>query len=161
MRLLLLLAMIAALALGACGGDSDDSTQPQSGREADGGSESDRVRATVDGLYDAMGDRDAEGVCDQLNEAAQEQVAKGGLPGSEGTTCVEGFQAFFEAAEEAGGLDTPDNAEVVDVKVDGDRATATVKFGPGQRGKIPLVKVDGEWKLEAVGANRPSSEASG
>lgn len=154
MRPLLLAAIAAALALGACGGDSDDGAQSQSGGEARAGSESDRARATVEALYEAMGDRDAEGVCDQLNEAAQEQIAKGGLPGSEGRTCVEGFQAFFEAAEEAGGLDTPDDAEVLDVKVDGGRATATVKFGPGQRGKIPLVKVDGEWKLEAVGANR-------
>lgn len=140
----LLVSILAALALGACGGDSSES-EPES--------EADRVRATVDALYEAMGDRDAEGVCDQLNAAAQEQIAKGGL-GSEGRTCVEGFEGFFEASEEAGGLDAPRNAEVVDVEVDGDRATATVEFGPGQRGDIPLAKVEGEWKLEAVGANR-------
>lgn len=153
MRPLLLAAIAAALALGACGGDSDDGAQSPSGGEARSGSEANRARATVEDLYEAMGDRDAEGVCDQLNEAAQRQVARGGL-GSEGQSCVEGFEGFFEAAEEAGGLDTPDDAEVLDVKVGGDRATATVRFGPGQRGKIPLVKVDGEWKLEAVGANR-------
>lgn len=151
-RPLSILAVALALAAGmaACGGGGENDTNGQ----AAGNSDADRVRATIDALYDAMGDRDAEGVCDQLNEAAQEQVAKGGLPGSEGRSCVEGFESFFDAADEAGGLDTPDNAEVVDVKVDGDTAAATVKFGPGQRGKIPLVRVDGEWKLEAVGANR-------
>ncbi len=140
------LAAAATLALGAaaCGGSDDDSS---------GGSDQEQARATVENLYAAIADGDAEKVCDQMNEAAQKQMAAGGL-GTKSKSCAEAFQKFLDQAEKAGGLDLTLKAKVKSVKVTGDTAVATVNFGSkGRNGEIPLEKVDGEWKLEAAGAS--------
>jgi hypothetical protein len=156
-RLLLALAAALTFALGAaaCGDSGDDGGGGGDGGAdvagGDEGSERALARATVERLYDAMAEMDAEGVCAQLNDEAQRQIASGGL-GSEGDSCADGIQGFFDEAEEAGGLQATLNAEVRRVEIDGDSATATVSFGPGRRGEVPLSKVDGEWKLEAAGA---------
>jgi len=140
-------ALVAAttLALGAaaCGG-SDESS---------GGSDEEQARATVENLYEAIADGDPEKVCEQMNEAAQKQMAAGGL-GTKSKTCTEAFGKFLEASEKAGGLKLTLQAKVKSVKVTGDTAVAKVSFGgKGRNGEIPLQKVDGEWKLEAAGAS--------
>lgn len=138
------LATAATLALGAaaCGDDDGGSS----------GSDREQARATVERLYAAIVDGDAERVCEQLNENAQKQLAAGGL-GTESGSCADSFQKFLDEAEKAGGLDLTLKAKVERVEVTGDTAVATVRFGPdGQEGEIPLQKVDGEWKLEAAGA---------
>jgi hypothetical protein len=139
------IATAATLALGvaACGGSDDSSSS--------GGSDQEQARATVENLYAAIKDGDAEKVCEQMNEAAQKQMAAGGL-GSKSKTCAEAFQKFLDASEKAGGLKLTLLAKVKSVKVTGDTAVAKVSFGKGRNGEIPLVKVDGEWKLEAAGA---------
>lgn len=138
------LATALVLALGATGcGSSDDDG---------GGSDEQQARATVEKLYAAIADGDAEGVCAQLNEKAQRQLEQGGLGGKSGS-CVDSFQQFLDEAEKAGGLDLTLKAKVRSVEVTGDSAVAKVSFGGGGRnGEIPLEKVDGEWKLEAAGA---------
>jgi hypothetical protein len=142
------LATAATLALGAaaCGGSDDD------GGNDTGGSDQQQARATVERLYAAIADNDAAGVCEQLNERAQEQLAQGGL-GEESGSCEDSFQAFLDEAEKKGGLNLTLKAKVKSVKVTGDTAVAKVSFGgQGRNGEIPLQKVDGEWKLEAAGA---------
>jgi hypothetical protein len=141
------LATAATLALGAaaCGGSDDDGV-------ASGGSDRKQARATVESLYAAIADGDAQKVCDQLNENAQRQLEQGGL-GAKSASCTEAFQKFLDEAEKAGGLNLTLKAKVKSVEVDGDTAVAKVSFGGGGRnGEIPLEKVDGEWKLEAAGA---------
>jgi ketosteroid isomerase-like protein len=140
------LATAAALALGAaaCGGSDDD------GGDSSGGSDRQQARATVETLYAAIADGDAERVCEQLNEDARRQLEQGGL-GGKSDSCVDSFQKFLDDAEEAGGLDLTLKAKVKDVEVTGDKAVARVSFGRGRDGDIPLEKVDGEWKLEAAG----------
>ncbi len=140
-------ATAATLALGAaaCGGSDDDGS-------SSGGSDQEQARATVENLYAAIKAGDPEKVCDQMNEAAQKQMAAGGL-GSKSKTCPEAFGKFLEASEKAGGLKLTLLAKVKSVKVTGDTAVAKVNFGgKGRTGEIPLQKVDGEWKLEAAGA---------
>lgn len=140
------LATAATLALGAaaCGGSDDDG--------GGGGSDEQQARATVERLYAAIADGDAERVCAELNEKAQKQLEQGGL-GGKSKSCVDSFQLFLDEAERAGGLDLTLKAKVRSVKVTGDAAVAKVSFGGGGRnGEIPLEKVDGEWKLEAAGA---------
>jgi hypothetical protein len=144
------LATAAVLALGAaaCGGSDDNGD----GGNASGGSDREQARATVEALYAAIADGDAERVCEQLNERAQNQLAEGGL-GKESSSCSESFQGFLDEAEKAGGLNLTLKAKVKSVKVTGDTAVAQVTFGgQGRDGEIPLEKVDGEWKLEAAGA---------
>lgn len=135
-------ALALALVATACGSDDD----------GNGASEEQQARATVERLYAAIADGDAEQVCAQLNESAQRQLEAGGL-GGKGGSCVESFQKFLDEAEKAGGLDLTLKAKVRSVKVTGDSAVAKVSFGGrGPKGEIPLEKVDGEWKLEAAGA---------
>lgn len=141
-------AAILALGVAACGGSDDGDGGGSSG----GGSDEQQARATVESLYAAIADNDAEKVCEQLNEAAQKQLAAGGL-GKESGTCAKSFQAFLDQAEQKGGLNLTLKAKVKSVKVTGDTAVAKVNFGAkGRTGEIPLEKVDGEWKLEAAGA---------
>jgi ketosteroid isomerase-like protein len=136
--------LLLAFGAAACGGSDD-------GGNSDG-SDSQQARATVENLYAAIADGDAEKVCEQLNEDAQKQLAAGGL-GSKSGSCTDSFQKFLDQAEEAGGLDLTLKAKVKSVKVTGDTAVAKVSFGGGGRdGEIPLEKVDGEWKLQAAGA---------
>jgi hypothetical protein len=145
------LAVAVALALGvtACG-SSDDNGGGGSGSDAQ------QARATVEGLYAAIADGDAAKVCEQLNAAAQRQLAEGGL-GSKTGSCEESFQAFLDQAKKAGGLNLTLKAKVKSVEVTGDKAVATVTFGKGRNGEIPLEKVDGRWKLEAAGATPSQS----
>jgi hypothetical protein len=147
------LAVAATLALGAtaCGDSDDDGANGGNGGSVAGDSEEQRARATVDALYSAIGDGDAEGVCDQLAESAQKQVAAGGL-GGKSDSCGDSFQKFLDQAEKRGGLNLTLEAKVKSVEVKGDQAVAKVSFGKGRNGEIPLTKVDGEWKLDAVGA---------
>jgi hypothetical protein len=160
LRPLTLVALLTlALSIAACGDSDDgDSTNGEQSGGADttatssgGGSERDRARASVEALYDAMADTDAEGVCAQLSASAQKQIAEGGL-GGKGKTCAAGFQQFLDAAAKQGGLRLTLKAEVESVKVKGDKGTAHVTFGNEAQGDIPLVKEDGEWRLEATSA---------
>lgn len=143
-------AVAAALALGgaACG-DSDDGG---GGGSNSGAGDEQRARATVDALYAAIADGDAERVCDQLGDAAQKQIAAGGLGGKSGS-CAESFQKFLDQAEKGGGLNLTLEAKVKSIEVTGDKAVAKVNFGKDRNGEIPLTKTDGEWKLEAAGAS--------
>jgi ketosteroid isomerase-like protein len=137
--------VLLALALASCGGSDDG--------DGGGGSDEQQARATVEALYAAIADGDAEKVCDQLSPDAQEELEKGGL-GTKGQSCTDSFQGFLDEAEKAGGLNLTLKAKVSAVKVDGDDAVATVTFGKGRDGEIPLSKVDGEWKLDAAGAKQ-------
>lgn len=147
----------ALLALGAGGcGDSDDDDGGGAGQKgsqaanAAGGDEQ-RAQATVESLYTSIREGDAEGVCATMTEPAQRQVAQGAIGTGKGGTCAEGFQRFLDAADRAGGLNLTLKAKVERVKVDGDKAVARVTFGKARAGDIPLVKVDGEWKLDQAG----------
>lgn len=143
------LAATALLASGAvaCGDSNDDGG-------GDGASQSDerQAQATVESLYAAMRDGNAEGVCATMTEPAQKQVAQGAIGTGEAGTCADGFQRFLDAAERAGGLNLTLKAKVARVKVNGDKAVARVTFGKARAGNIPLVKVDDEWKLDQAGA---------
>ena len=140
----------ATLALGAaaCGDSGDDDSGSSAGN---GGTDQQQARTTVENLYAAIADGDAEKVCDQLNEAAQKQLAAGGL-GEKSGSCADSFQAFLDQADKAGGLNLTLKAKVESVKVTGDTAVAKVSFGKSRNGEVPLQKIDGQWKLEAAGA---------
>jgi len=146
------LVAVMALALGAtaCGSSDDD------GGGSEGSSEVAQARATVDRLYSSMRASDAEGVCSTLTEPAQKQVAEGAIGAGEGSTCADAFQQFLDAAEKQGGLDLTLKAKVKNIEINGDKAVASVSFGTARSGKIPLIKQDGEWKLDQAGATPPN-----
>ena len=65
-------------------------------------------------------------------------------------TCEKATGLLLRRARQSGGLKRSLRARVVGVNVEGDRATASVRFGgKGPISSVPLVKEDGEWKLAA------------
>jgi hypothetical protein len=141
----LLATALLALTAASCGDDSGDGGQS--------GGDEQQVRSAVDGLYDALGDYDAEAVCERMTPAAQKQLAQGGIgtKASEDATCAESFGKFLALAKKSGGLKRTLTAKVGKVEVEGDKATVTVAFG-AQKGPLPLEKIDGEWKVGILAA---------
>lgn len=149
-------AALLALGAAACGDSGDDNAgvgdgASQSATGTGSGSDEQHARATVESLYTAIRDGNAEGVCATMTAPAQKQVAQGAIGTGEGSTCADGFQRFLDAADRAGGLDLTLKAKVGRVKVNGDKAVARVTFGKARAGNIPLVKVGDEWKLDQAG----------
>jgi ketosteroid isomerase-like protein len=143
------LAAVLALAIaGAACGDSDDGKV---------GGEEGAVRETVDGLYQAMRDGDAEGVCEHLDEEAQKQIITS--PRGKKRSCAQNFQRFLDEAEKNGGLDLTLKAKVEKVTIKGKFATAKVSYGKETSGDIQLRKYGDEWKLAAAKAQEPPPQA--
>ncbi|HEX2161260.1 MAG TPA: hypothetical protein VHF88_05500 [Thermoleophilaceae bacterium] len=93
-------------------------------------------------------------VCDLMSEKAKRQTIvyakrSAGLADVE-WTCEKATGLLLRRARQTGGLKRSLRAEVVGVNVEGDRATASIRFGgKGPISSVPLVKEDGEWKLAA------------
>ena len=120
--LLAALALAFAFAAAGCGGD-------------------DSPEDVVESFYSALGDGDAGEICDLLSDSAAESAAE------DEETCEAGVQKGIDsgAAEEA--LGVADEVEVGDATEDGDTAEVTVTFGD-EEAQVPLVKEDGEWKID-------------
>jgi hypothetical protein len=172
---LLVVVVVAALALtaAACGGDGDGdsgggpaaaggeqrpggtgggSASAQQPRKAPPETEPEKkARGTVEKVYDALGPGtgkavDAKAVCDLMTEKARKETAD--YVRIKDATCEQAFTLLLRRTKNAGTLDETLKARVIGVNVQGDRATATVQFGPdGAATAVPLVKEDGEWKL--------------
>jgi hypothetical protein len=97
-------------------------------------------------------------VCDLMSEDAKEQTIvyaerSAGLADID-WTCEKATGLLLRRARQSGGLKRSLRAKIVGVNVDGDRATASVRFGgKGPISSLPLVKEDGEWKLAASPSN--------
>ncbi len=107
-----------------------------------------------DAVAAAGGDESLAKVCDLMSEQAQRQTIayaerSAGLADVK-WTCEGATGLLLWRARQAGGLERSLRAEIVGVNTQGDRATASVRFG-GRRqiSSIQLVKEDGEWKLGA------------
>lgn len=91
-------------------------------------------------------------VCDLMSEEAKQQTIvyakrSAGLADVD-WTCEKATGLLLRRARQSGGLKQSLQAEIVGVNVEGDRATASVRFGgKGAISSVALVKEDGEWKL--------------
>ena len=105
-------------------------------------------------LEAAEGIESLTNVCDLMSEEAKQQTIvyakrSAGLADVE-WTCEKATGLLLRRAKQSGGLKKSLRAEVVGVNVEGDRATASVRFGgKGPISSVSLVKEDGEWKLAA------------
>ena len=126
-----LAVLCATVALAGCGGDGDKSRD-----EA-------KVKGTVDGLYDAFAAKDARKVCASLTEARQREIERQARIGGRGRgNCARTLSfALAFLGDQLKGLKS---AKVTDVRVDGDKATATVDYR-GKKGDLGLAKKDGDW----------------
>jgi ketosteroid isomerase-like protein len=110
-----------ALALGACGGDSDE----------------DQVSEAIENSYSAFAEGDAEAFCDTLSPdylADFEDYYEGC-----DSRVLDGVREQAPSPEE----DILEAPEITDVQIDGETASATVN---GE--SLELVRVEGEWKLD-------------
>jgi hypothetical protein len=150
-------ALALALSASACGGSDDGanngSTPPAATAET-GQSEAQQARQTIERLYQAHRDSDPGAVCAELSIPAQKQVIQGDLGGKD-VTCEESFEKFFERSEGTDQQRATTTAKVGKIKINGNHARATVKFQAGT-GQVPLIKIDNQWKLDAVGAAQPA-----
>lgn len=107
-----------------------------------------------DVLERASDDERLANVCDLMSEEAKQQTieyAKRSAGLADVTwTCENATGLLLRRTRQTGGLKRSLKAEVVGVNVDGDRATASIRFGgKGPISAVPLVKEDGQWKLAA------------
>jgi hypothetical protein len=131
--------LVLALALAGCGGGSD------------GEEDEEAVRGAVDGLYAALAEKDANGVCEALAREQREVVAKGG--GTKRASCEQVMGVAMNYVGHGKGLEDADEAQVTDVELDGGRAVATVEF-KGRSARVELRKEAGDWKVSTLNLAR-------
>lgn len=93
---------------------------------------------------------DSAAFCELMSEQARAQTvhyAKVSSGLAQEWNCEKAVNLLVIRSKRAGGLKGTQQAKVIGVNAEGDRATATVRFGKGAATSIPLVKEDGEWKL--------------
>jgi hypothetical protein len=93
---------------------------------------------------------DGQAMCDLMTEEAQKQTAHYGRTTSgraEVKTCADGVAVIARRSMALGTFGKSLNAEVVDMNVEGDRATASVTYDGRSIATLSLVKEDGEWKI--------------
>jgi len=116
------------------------------GLTACGGSDSDDVKSSLQDYNNAVGDKDPAKACDLLSGAAKKTIG--------GKSCEQTLKsglALLNKKQLAAFKDTT----IKNVKVKGDKATATISFPKGSG--VPdqtqtLVKEGGKWHLQAAGA---------
>jgi hypothetical protein len=158
-RVITLLAVVV-LALGAAAcGDSDDDGNGDSANasknESDGGSSGkgspQDVASADDGdpngtpeeqltaLYGQFVDlyykKDAKGLCEILSTKAQKQFGKSG------GGCEKRFKGMVAETP------SPNRPYIVELKVSGNKAVASVKTKNSEAYPVPFVKQGGEWKI--------------
>ena len=108
--------------------------------------ESGDVEKRVDALYEALAAKDARRVCGMLTAEQRRILARGGRE------CADVMGLGLRFLD--GALPRLRDAEVTDVEVDGDRATATVERPEGRENRIGLRKEGGRWQVSALNLNR-------
>lgn len=128
-----LLAVAAASAIVACGGDSAPQPAPPVAEDQRA------VIETVDALQEASRDRDGARICREIfTRDLAESVAAAAR-----TTC---------AREVGRNLFTRETTLAIgrDIRVNGDRAVTTVTEQDGQISTLSLAKQAGRWRIEGV-----------
>ena len=125
--------------------------------------EEQEAKRTVTGFYSILGsDReakspgettiDSESFCDLMSEKAIAQTihfaeVSSGI--AQKWDCESATELLLVRSDRSGSLETAQRAKVIGVNAEGERATASVRFGGGAVTSISLVKEDREWKLAA------------
>jgi hypothetical protein len=95
---------------------------------------------------------DSAAFCELTGETAREQTIRYAEVSSgfaREWDCESAVEFLASRSRRSGGLDRLRTAKVIGVNVEGDRATATLRFDDGPVTSIPLVREDGEWKIGA------------
>lgn len=97
---------------------------------------------------------DSTSFCELMSEEARAQTIHYARVSShidQEWDCETAVELLTIRSKRADGFEGAQRAEVVGINAEGDRATATVRFGPkGAATSVALVKEGGEWKLAAT-----------
>jgi hypothetical protein len=121
-------ALVLAAGVSACG--------------SGGGDDKAKVENRVNGLYDAFAAKDEKKICGSLSDKQKQQITKSSAKSGKKQSCEQVMS--FALAFLGNQLKSATDAKVTDVKVDGDKATATVDY-KGKKGKLGLSKSGGDW----------------
>ena len=133
-RMFAVAAAVLALAAGvtACGGGG-------------GGDDKTKVEDRVNTLYDSFASKDEKGICSSLSDKQKKEITKSGNRGGKKQSCEEIMK--FALAFLGDQLKDAKNAKVTDVKIDGEKATATVEY-KGKKGRLGLAEDGGDWLID-------------
>ncbi|MEX2447899.1 MAG: hypothetical protein WD404_04045 [Solirubrobacterales bacterium] len=135
--------------------------------------EEQEAKRTATGFYEILGEErgggeettfDSAAFCELMSEQAREETvafAKQASGEDKDWDCEAAIELLVLRAKQTGGFKAARQAKVLGVNAEGDRATATVRFGKGPATSISLVKEDGEWKLGSSLAGGGGSEGGG
>jgi len=106
------------------------------------------------------GKTDAGGICELMSARARKQTVRYVEVASgvkKDWDCEKAIRFLSDRVERRGALDDTKRARVVGVNVDGDRASASVRFvAGGPITTLPLVREDGAWRLDMSPRGRAS-----
>jgi hypothetical protein len=142
-------------------GDKDNGASDRTSAQRAAARQRKQVDAAVTNVYDGFaggGKTDAAGICDLMSERARKQTAHYVEVASgvkKDWTCAKGVEYLSARVERRGDLGRIRQTEVVGVNVEGDRASASVRFGDdGPITTLPLMRERGSWRLDM----RPSGD---
>ena len=95
---------------------------------------------------------DSAAFCDLMSEASRSQTIRYARQASGEARewdCESAIELLVLRSKQTGAFRRVRRARVIGVNAEGDRATASVRFGNGPVTTIPLVKEDSKWKLAA------------
>lgn len=162
---LAVLAATFAASLTACGSDDSDGSASQATagpgnaseiRSEDygiktpdpalrSGSDEDQIRYVIEDLQSDFIVGDGDGYCSNLTAVSRKQIADVARSYQHGKTCQDFVTATSKLTRKVNPKQKP--TVVLSVKVDGDRATATVSDGGRDPAPVKFVNQDGSWKV--------------
>ncbi|MEX1141511.1 MAG: hypothetical protein WEB79_04285 [Thermoleophilaceae bacterium] len=142
---------------GSSGGSTGGDDIALAGNKKEAG----QAASAVDDVYDGIRGMERTGgdslvaggggeICDLMSRGARKQTIEYARRSSgikTEWTCQKAIGLLVGRSQRLGGFGKTLKAEVVGVNAEGDRATATIRFGKGPLTTIPMVREDGEWKL--------------
>ncbi len=111
-----------------------------------GKSDEDKVKETVNSYIDALSAGDGDKACGLVSESAAKQIKTQ----SKAKDCATAIESFTKSSEGAAVRSAFKAAKVEKIKVDGKKATATIRVA-SQTAPLPLEKDGDNWKLSSVG----------
>lgn len=124
----LILAVLTGMLIAGCGGDDEE--------------EAATPEDVVSAFFEATVNRDAAGVCETITVESADAAAAN----EDAETCEEGAEITFASEAAEAEIAQFEAAEIGAATIDGDTATVSVT-SEGQEAGLPVVKEDGEWKV--------------
>jgi hypothetical protein len=164
----LVVLLAVALCMVACGSDNDDdaseggggnpAAQSQAGGEdtqrSEGGStaggaqsadttgQEDQVHAAYTKYIQTFYSRNPENICNLISQEAQQAWAR-----PPATSCQQGVKALFAS----GATLSPLKPKIANITIKGNKATVSTTKAGKRTGPGPLIKENGQWKVDAGG----------